>query len=176
MERPISALALRRCHPWVEMQHPKGCCMELSNWSIKDQLGSTNSKGLPVLFQGSHQGLFLNNDHYAALYSPIQAKPSRSKPNPIHGGNPSISRLLCPILDASCASDQPCCCSSKRRAKLHRKPRRLQAHTRVPVPRPSASLPRDVPSSCPQQNKQEACTSVEAAPVQRQHAPTMVEV
>ena len=46
----------------VEMQHPKGCCVELVNWSIKNQLGSTNSKGLPVLFQGSHQGM-LPNDH-----------------------------------------------------------------------------------------------------------------
>jgi len=44
-----------------KIQHPKGCCMELGNWSIKNQLGSTNSKGLPVLFQGSHQGLLLNN-------------------------------------------------------------------------------------------------------------------
>jgi len=40
--------------------------MELGNWPIKVQLGSTNSKGLPVLFQGSHQGLLLNNQliHY----------------------------------------------------------------------------------------------------------------
>jgi len=40
-----------------EIQHPKGCCMELGNWPIKKQLGTTNSKGLPVLLQGSHQGL-----------------------------------------------------------------------------------------------------------------------
>jgi len=33
-----------------EMQHPKGCCMELGNWPIRVQLGSTNSKGLHVLF------------------------------------------------------------------------------------------------------------------------------
>ena len=46
----------------VEMQRPKGCCVELGNWSIENQLGSTNSKGLHVLFQGSHQGL-LPNDH-----------------------------------------------------------------------------------------------------------------
>jgi len=46
-----------------QMQHPKGCCMELGKWPIKVQLGSTNSKGLPVLFQGSHQDLFLNNHH-----------------------------------------------------------------------------------------------------------------
>jgi len=40
--------------------------MELGNWPIKVQLGSTNSKGLPVLFQGSHQGVLLNNQliHY----------------------------------------------------------------------------------------------------------------
>jgi len=40
--------------------------MELGNWPIKVQLGSTNSKGLPVLFQGSHQGFLLNNQliHY----------------------------------------------------------------------------------------------------------------
>jgi len=44
-----------------EMQHPKGCCMELGNWPIEVQLGSTNSKGLPALSQGSHQGFFLNN-------------------------------------------------------------------------------------------------------------------
>jgi len=40
--------------------------MELGNWSIKNQLGSTNSKGLPVLFQGSHQGFLLNN-HYLPM-------------------------------------------------------------------------------------------------------------
>jgi len=40
--------------------------MELGNWPIKVQLGSTNSKGLPVLFQGSQQGFLLNNQliHY----------------------------------------------------------------------------------------------------------------
>jgi len=42
-------------------QHPKGCCVELGNWPLKVQLGSTNSKGLPALFQGSHQGLLTNN-------------------------------------------------------------------------------------------------------------------
>jgi len=44
--------------------------MELGNWPIKVQLGSTNSKGLPVLFQGSHQGLFLNN-HYLLTAMPL---------------------------------------------------------------------------------------------------------
>jgi len=44
-----------------EMQHPKGCCVELGNWPIEVQLESTNSNGLPVLFQGSYQGLPLNN-------------------------------------------------------------------------------------------------------------------
>jgi len=40
--------------------------MELGNWPIEVQLGSTNSKGLPMLFQGSHQGLLLNNQlHYS---------------------------------------------------------------------------------------------------------------
>jgi len=43
------------------MQRLKGRCMELGNWPILVQLGSTNSKGLPVLFQGSHQVFFLNN-------------------------------------------------------------------------------------------------------------------
>jgi len=40
--------------------------VELGNWPIKVQLGSTNSKGLPVLHQGSHQGFLLNNQliHY----------------------------------------------------------------------------------------------------------------
>jgi len=32
---------------------------EPDNCSVKRQLGSTNSKGLPVLFQGSHQGTLL---------------------------------------------------------------------------------------------------------------------
>jgi len=45
----------------VETQHPKGCCVELGNWPIKVQLGSTNSKDLPALFQGSRQGFLLNN-------------------------------------------------------------------------------------------------------------------
>jgi len=49
--------------------------MELGNWPIKVQLGSTNSKGLPVLFQGSHQGLFLNNNHYLLSNSRIQVSP-----------------------------------------------------------------------------------------------------
>jgi len=31
--------------------------MELGNWPIKVQLGSTNNKGLSVVFQGLHQGL-----------------------------------------------------------------------------------------------------------------------
>jgi len=43
--------------------------MELGNWPIEVQLGSTNSKGLPVLFQGSHQGLFLNDCHCTVLCS-----------------------------------------------------------------------------------------------------------
>jgi len=34
---------------------------ELCNWSIEVQLGLTNSKGLPVLFQGSHQGSPFNS-------------------------------------------------------------------------------------------------------------------
>jgi len=37
--------------------------MELGYWPIKVQLGSTNSKGLPALFQGSRQGFLLNNHH-----------------------------------------------------------------------------------------------------------------
>ena len=45
----------------METQHPKGCCVELGNWPIKVQLGSTNSKGLPALVQGSRQGFLLNN-------------------------------------------------------------------------------------------------------------------
>jgi len=44
-----------------EIQHPKGCCVKLGNWPIEVQLGSTNSKGLPVRFQGSYQGCLLNN-------------------------------------------------------------------------------------------------------------------
>ena len=39
-----------------EMQHPKGWCMEPGGWSIKVELGSTNSTGLPVLFQGLPPG------------------------------------------------------------------------------------------------------------------------
>jgi len=35
--------------------------VELGNWPTEVQLESTNSNGLPVLFQGSHQGLPLNN-------------------------------------------------------------------------------------------------------------------
>jgi len=44
-----------------ETEHHKGCCVELGHWPINVQLGSTNSKGLHVLFQGSHQGFLLNN-------------------------------------------------------------------------------------------------------------------
>jgi len=69
MERAISTGL--KAHPWAEIQHPKGWCMELGNWPIKVQLGSTNSKGLPVLFQGSHQGSFLNKCHY-----PLSAVPT----------------------------------------------------------------------------------------------------
>jgi len=56
------------------MQRPKGCCVELGNWPLKVQLGSTNSKGLPVLFQGSHQGSFLNN-HWSALVPSVTPPP-----------------------------------------------------------------------------------------------------
>jgi len=42
-----------------EMQHPRGWSMELGNWPLMVQLGSTNSNGLPVLFQGSLQGRLL---------------------------------------------------------------------------------------------------------------------
>mgnify|MGYP007080210431 CR=1 FL=1 len=48
--------------PSIDKTHrPKGWCVELGNWPIEVQLGSTNSKGLPVLFQGSHPGLLPNN-------------------------------------------------------------------------------------------------------------------
>ena len=50
--------------------HPKGCCVELGNWLIKVQLGSTNSKGLPVLFQGSHQ-VFFSNKHQLLCRHPV---------------------------------------------------------------------------------------------------------
>jgi len=51
--------------------------MELGNWSIKNQLGSTNSKGLPVLFQGSHQGFLLNNQliHYDGSHGHAHCHP-----------------------------------------------------------------------------------------------------
>jgi len=49
--------------------------MELGNWPIKVQLGSTNSKGLPVLFQGSHQGLLLNNHYFYSLQQEPRACP-----------------------------------------------------------------------------------------------------
>ena len=38
-------------------------CVELGKWSIENQLGSTNGKGLPVLFQGSHQGCSQMSSH-----------------------------------------------------------------------------------------------------------------
>ena len=70
--------------------------MELGNWSTKNQLGSTNSKGLPVLFQGSHQGLHLNNQsihcdrsHGHAMGMPMvpscSSTPTPTRhPNPVH--------------------------------------------------------------------------------------------
>ena len=55
-----------------QTQHPKVCFVVLDNWPIKVQLGSTNSKGLPMLFQGSHQVFFLNNDYLPALHGPYR--------------------------------------------------------------------------------------------------------
>jgi len=46
---------------------------ELGNWPINVQLGSTNSKGLPVLFQGAHQDLFLNNCRYLPMMPWLQS-------------------------------------------------------------------------------------------------------
>jgi len=65
----------------------QGCCMELGNWPIMVQLGSTNSKGLPVLFQGSHQGFFLNNQsiHYDGSNGHAHCHPLHvHKPNKKH--------------------------------------------------------------------------------------------
>jgi len=76
--------------------------MELDNWPIKVQLGSTNSKGVPVLFQGSHQGFLLNNQlihydgsnghaHCHPYMSPIQCESKQHLP----------SRSLQPSFDPS---------------------------------------------------------------------------
>jgi len=49
---------------------------------MKVQLGSTYSKGLPVLFQGSHQGLFLNKNHYLLAKAgpwPFRARTSQAR-------------------------------------------------------------------------------------------------
>jgi len=92
--------------------------MELGNWSIKNQLGSTNSKGLPVLFQGSHQGLHLNNQliHYdrshghahgpillvntpspkARLHLPSSSKATSTPPVVL-----TMSQLSCRLIDPS---------------------------------------------------------------------------
>jgi len=67
-----------------KMQHPKGCCVELGNGSIKNQLGSTNSKGSPVLFQGSHHGFFLTDQliHYDGSHRHAHCHPLHvTKPN-----------------------------------------------------------------------------------------------
>jgi len=66
-----------------KIQHPKGSCVELGNWPIKVQLGSTNSKGLPVLFQGSHQDFLLNN-HYTTRYRRPRPMPSSISLSSLH--------------------------------------------------------------------------------------------
>jgi len=43
--------------------------------SNQHQLGSTNSKGLPVLFQGSHKGFLLNDHHFYSLQHELCACP-----------------------------------------------------------------------------------------------------
>ena len=82
-----------------ETQYHKGCCMELGNWPIKVQLGSTNSKGLPVLFQGSTRVYALNNQsiHYDGCrghaHGPFCTS-TQSSPCPVRC-HPSIIKPSC---------------------------------------------------------------------------------
>jgi len=55
MECSISALALLRVHPQERCSIPKDdAWVDHDNWSMKSRLRSTNSMGLPVLFQMLH--------------------------------------------------------------------------------------------------------------------------
>ena len=89
-----------------ETHHPKEWCMEPVNWPIEVQLGSTNSKDLPVLFQGSHQGSFLNEHCLLWLLLPegpelwLSIQPSlmcsrlsRRCRHPLHCGPPTAMSL-----------------------------------------------------------------------------------
>jgi len=71
--------------------------MELGNWPIKGQLGSTNNKGLPVLFQDSHQGLFLNNPYL--LSNAVNEMPQRPPQQRLHqqqdASSNASSKLSC---------------------------------------------------------------------------------
>jgi len=70
--------------------------MELGNWPIKVQLGSTNSKGLPVLFQGSHQGFLLNNQliHYGGSNGHTHCRPIHINGNTADPTRPIQSGLI----------------------------------------------------------------------------------
>jgi len=80
-----------------ETQHPKAGCVELGNSPIKVQLGSTNGKGLPVLFQGSHQGLLLNNQliNYDGSHGHAHGRLLHSNTsNPLHSKSTLLERDL----------------------------------------------------------------------------------
>jgi len=124
--------------------------MELGNWPIKVQLGSTNSKGLPVLFQGSHQGLFLNKNCYYLLTT-------HRHHGPLHPSiHPSI-HLLCSLLSGVSPSNH-----RQRHAIGQHLPSPSDIH--MPHPEPSYASARGPPrrrsSHLAPQANQSPCLSI----------------
>mgnify|MGYP000381765951 CR=1 FL=1 len=122
------------------IQHPKGCCMELGNWPIKVQSGSTNSKGLRVLFQGSHQGLFPNTH---CLRSARIHGLSTVTMGPLHHSihHPSASQLSChcdPCVNSSCSRPMS---SRSKPCQSHRgTPEEMPAFQSIALPHIESSM------------------------------------
>jgi len=143
----------------AETQHPKGRCMELGNWSIESQLGSTNSKSLPVLFQGSHQGLLPNS--HQLLCSP-RHEPWACPWSPGVPVKRSGSWLSChrPTKQVSSTRPQP-----------------LQRWLTVPVdsPLPRQGTPPRELSSCPTSKPRRGLNTVGTAPLSTKRGATTDE-
>jgi len=105
---------------------------ELGNWPIKVQLGSTNSKGLPVLFHGSHQGLFRNSHCLRSARFHGGQVQCGSSSNPIHHCHCDL--LSCLLSCLLLPHDPSMICTWKTRQKT-----RTNVHSRAVAPTPQAN-------------------------------------
>ena len=142
MERAIRYACFTDSPSIEKIQRPKGCCMELGNWSIKNQLGSTNSKGLPVLFQGSHQGSFLNKQLSSLLLLPTRPAQRLAPSNQpiIHPSAPNVLQVVVLLISLPLSACRPPC-----HVKFSTNP--LIKRTTA-VPTATTRLPQKDPPSC----------------------------